>query len=175
MNLDGVKAEKKVLAEASCGGFGGDINVGGSDYAHVDTARAGGADALEFAGFENAQELGLELQGYVGDFVEKEGATVGQLKAADAVGARVGERALHVAEKFAFKDTFGEPAGVYGDHGRARARRERVECLRNDLFAGTMLAGNENVGIRGTDAADDVEHRAHGGGFGDHRGTRFGA
>src|SRR5579859_7227757 len=69
MDFDGVKAEEKILTETTGGGFHGDIDVGGCDDANVDAAGAGGADTLELAGFENAEELGLELQRDVGDFV----------------------------------------------------------------------------------------------------------
>ena len=32
------------------------------------------------------------------------------------------------------------------------ARRKTMEQLRDDLFAGAVLAGDEHVGVRGTDA-----------------------
>src|SRR5258708_8790313 len=104
MNFDGIEAEEQVLAETSGGGFGGDVDIRGGDDADVDAAGAGGADALELAGFENAQELGLEFQGHVGDFVEKERAIVGELEAADAGHPRVGAGAFDLAQKVAFEN-----------------------------------------------------------------------
>ena len=59
------------------------------------------ADALELALLEDAEELGLGLQGQLADLVEEEGAAVGQLEAADPPGDGAGEGALLVAEQLA--------------------------------------------------------------------------
>src|SRR5258708_29997006 len=157
MNFDGIEAEEQILAETSGGGFGGDVDIGGGDDADVDAASAGGADALELAGFQNAQELGLEFQGHVGDFVEKERAVVGELEAADAVDARVGEGAFDVAEEFAFEYALGKAAGVHGDHGRGGGPGRRVERGRDDLLAVAVLAGDETVGVGRADSPKQVE------------------
>src|ERR1700682_5017490 len=112
MNFDGVEPKEQILAEASGSGFGSDVNIGGSDDADLDATRAGGTDALQLTGFENAQELGLKFQRHVRDFVEEKSPVVGKLKAPDAVDAGVSEGALDVAEKLALEDAFGETAGV---------------------------------------------------------------
>ena len=52
----------------------------------------------------------------VGDLVQEEGAALGHLESANSVRLRVRKRALNMAEHFAFKDAFGEPADVDGDH-----------------------------------------------------------
>jgi hypothetical protein len=71
--------------------------------AHVHAQGAGGADALEFAGFQHAQQLGLLAQRDISDFIEENGAAVGEFEASDAVGAGVSKRAFYVAEEFTFK------------------------------------------------------------------------
>jgi len=73
---------------------------------HVDVARPRRSDALEIAGLEHPQQLRLQVHRDVGDLVEKQGAAVGELEAADAVGLRVGEGAFHMAEQLAFKHAF---------------------------------------------------------------------
>ena len=135
--------------------------VGRGEDAHVDAACLRGADALELAGFENAQQLGLLANGDVGDFVEKERAAVGELEAADAIGAGVGECAFDVAEDLALEGAFREAAGVDGNQGHARAGRSGVEELGDDLFAGAVFAGDEDVGVGGTDLRDELEDRLH--------------
>ena len=72
----------------------------------------GGTDSLEVAGFDGAQELGLMLEGDIGDFIQEQRSAIGQFKAADAIGLGIGERAFDVAEDLAFKDPFREPAGI---------------------------------------------------------------
>ncbi len=74
------------------------------------------------------------------DLVEQQRAALGQLEAADPVGARVGEGALHVAEHLALEQAFGEPAEVHGHQRPRRAGRGGVEPLRHDLLAGAVLA-----------------------------------
>ena len=133
------------------------------------------AHALQFAGFEHAQQLGLLAQRDVGDFVEKERAAVGQFETADAVGARVGECAFHVAEDLALEGAFGQAAGVDGHQRHARARRSGVQQLGDDLLAGAVLAGDEHVGVRGPDLRDQFEHRLHGGRAGHELRHAFGA
>jgi hypothetical protein len=112
---------------------------------------------------KHAQQLGLLAQGDVGDLVEKERAAVGQLEAADAIGARVGECAFDVAEDFALEGSLGQAAGVDGDQRHARAGRGGVQQLGDDLLAGAVLAGDEHVGVGGADLRDQFEHRLHGG------------
>src|ERR1700687_1762018 len=69
MNFDGIEAKKQVLAKTSRGGFRGSIHAGGGNHAHIHAASAGSADALELAGLENAQQLGLQLERNVRNFV----------------------------------------------------------------------------------------------------------
>ena len=57
------------------------------------------ADALEFAVFQHAQELGLKIKGKLADFVEEQRAIRGVLEIACARTAGAGERAFAVAEE----------------------------------------------------------------------------
>src|SRR5258707_12603027 len=83
MNFDGVEAKKQVLAETPSRGLRGDIHVGRGNHAHIDAARAVRAHALEFASLENRQQLDLQFQRKIRNFVKKWSAVVGQLKAPD--------------------------------------------------------------------------------------------
>ena len=66
-----------------------------------------------------------------------------------------------MAKQFALEDSFGEPARVHRDHGLRGASGEEVKGLGYDLLAGAVLAGDEHVGIRRTDARDQVAHGLH--------------
>src|ERR1700687_5878200 len=68
-NVDGIEAKKQVLPKTARGGFRGYTHVGGGNHAHTHAASAGRADALELAGLENAQQLGLQLERNVRNFV----------------------------------------------------------------------------------------------------------
>jgi len=54
--------------------------------AHVHAARLRGAHALELAGLDSAQQLGLQGLRNIGDLVQKQGAAFGHFEAPDAVG-----------------------------------------------------------------------------------------
>ena len=161
-DLDGVQAEEQILAEAALGDFGVEVGIGRGEDADVHAARLRGADALELAGLERAQQLGLQVLRDVGDLVEEQRAAVGHFEAADAVALGVGERALDVAEQLAFEDALGQAAGVHRDQRTRGAQRDGVQRLRDQSLAGAVFAGDEDVGVGRADARDHVEHRAHG-------------
>src|SRR5207237_8938241 len=48
-----------------------------------------------------------------------------------------------------------------------------MKSLCDNLFASTMLAGNENVGIGRSNARNQFQYRLHCGGFGDQSRTRL--
>ena len=68
-------------------------------HAHI----ADAADAAERLFLEHAEQLGLEGRRHLADFVEEHRALVGLLEQAPLLLARVGERALLVAEHLGFE------------------------------------------------------------------------
>ena len=68
------------------------------DQAHIHFDGARAAQPFELVLLQDAQQLGLQLQRNVADFVEKQRAFMGQLEAADLLRDGAGERALLVAE-----------------------------------------------------------------------------
>ena len=124
-----------------------EVGIGRREDAHIHAPRLRGADALELAGLEGAQQLGLQALRDVGDFVQEERAAVGHFEAAHAIALGVGERALHVAEQLAFEDALGQAAGVDRDQRARGAQRDRVQRLRDQSLAGAVLAGDEDVGV----------------------------
>ncbi len=108
MDLDRVQAEQQIFAEIAGRDRFLQTDVGGGDDANVDALGARGAHALDLAGFEHPQQLGLLANRNIADFVEKDSAVVGQLEAANAIGAGIGESAFHVSEQFALESAFGQ-------------------------------------------------------------------
>ena len=98
MDLDGVEPEQQVLAEAPARDFGVQVGIGGGEDAYVHAVGLRRTHALELAGFEDAQQLGLLGRGDVGDLVQEQRAAIGQLETAHAVRARVRKGSLDVAE-----------------------------------------------------------------------------
>ena len=94
------------------------------------------AHALELAVLQDAQQLRLRRFVQVADFVEKDGAAVGQLELAAPERRRTGERALLVAEQLAL-DQLGRNRGAVHLHERTRGKRAlAVDVGREQLLAG---------------------------------------
>ena len=73
---------------------------------------------------ERGQQLGLEMERQIADFVEEQGAVVGRLEPPHAVAGGAGEGALDVAEQLGLEQAFG---------GRAKVdRRPSAGSLRRD-------------------------------------------
>ena len=80
-----------------------------------------------------------------------------------------------MAEELALEDALGKAAGVHRDQRAGGAQRNRVQRLRHQPLAGAVFAGDQDVGVRGPHAGDDVEHRAHGSRLRDELGEALGA
>ena len=88
VNGHDVEAEKQVLAEFLAFDAFFQVPVGGGDDADVHLDGAVAADAFQFALLQDAQQLGLDLRGNLADFVQQDGAAVGQFEPAFALGQR---------------------------------------------------------------------------------------
>ena len=75
------------------------VAVGRGDEAEVDLHRALGADRIDLAFLQRAQQLDLRFERQLADLVEEQRAAVGFLELADALVGGAGERALLVAEQ----------------------------------------------------------------------------
>ena len=126
-DVDDVEPVIEVLAEAAGGDLLAEAPVGRGDDAHVDGERAGAADALDFAGLDRAQQLGLGLEREVADLVEEQRAAVGQLEPALLALHRAGERPALVAEQLALDQVLRDRRTVDLDERARGAPRERLE------------------------------------------------
>ena len=76
---------------------------------------------LELALLEDAQELALEVDGDLADFIQEQGAPLGLFEAARAVLQGPGEGPPHVAEQFGLQQALGQRMAIHR-HARARAQ-----------------------------------------------------
>ena len=167
MNFDGVQPEQKISTECPFRALYLQVGVRRRQDAGIDVLRLRRAHTLHLPGFQYAQQLGLLFQGNVGDFVEEDGALVGQFKASNAISARVSKCALHMPKQFAFKSSFRQSTGIDRHHWTRCAVRQHVQRARNYLFAGAVLAGDEHICVAGSDAGYKFEDRLHCLRFGD--------
>ena len=99
--------------------------------------------------------------GHLADFVEQEGAVLGQLEAAGAALDGAGEGAFLVAEELALDQRLGNGRAVDGDKGLAAAGAEVVQGAGDEFLAGAALAGDEHRNVAGGDTLDQREDLLH--------------
>src|SRR6185503_10049970 len=74
---------------------------------------------------------------------------------------RIGERAAHVAKQLALEERRRHRGTVDGDERLIAARRQVVQRARDQLLAGTGLAGDEHGRIAVGDAAYELDRLAN--------------
>ena len=97
-------------------------------------------DALEGAGLQHAQNLGLGGGRHVADLIQEERAVVALLELADALHGRAGEGAALVAEQFAFEQLLGNGGAVDGQERLLAAVAVMVNGPRDQFLAGAAFA-----------------------------------
>ena len=162
LDRDDVEPVEQVLEELAVGDQLPQIAIGRGDHAHVDLLRALGAERLELAILQHAQQLRLHRQRDGADLVEEDRAAVGEREAALLGERGAGERAADVAEQLRFEQRLGNRRAVDLDHRHAALRAAGVDGARDQLLAGAGLAGEQHRALRFGDqlgARDHVENR----------------
>jgi len=98
-----------------------DVATGRGQNADIDLAVFVSADRGNLEGLQHPEQLGLQAQLEVADFIDEEGATIGLLEAPHAPVRRAGESAADVAEEFGFDQRGGDGGAVDGDERPALA------------------------------------------------------
>src|SRR5579864_1814496 len=98
-----IHAVKEVFTEGAGGNFTLQIAIGGANYARFRLRIFFRANAAEFSVLQYLQELGLKTQAEFADFIEKEGAAIGQFNQAALGGNGSGKCAFFIAKKLAFQ------------------------------------------------------------------------
>ena len=108
------------------------VRRGDDPRVHADALRP--AEPLEAGLLDDAQELGLDLQGHVADLVQEQRPAVGELELAPLPLHGAGESAPLVAEQLAQQQALGEGRAVDGHERPVPARAGEV-----DVRASTSL------------------------------------
>ncbi len=133
------------------------------DDADVYLDRLVAADARDLAVFQHAQQLGLQRQRHVADFVEEQGAAVGIFETALAHLVGAGEGAGLVAEQLVVEQALVQGGAVQGGERLVLARAVVVQRLGDQLLARAVFAEDQHGGVgRGgrAEALQDLLHAA---------------
>ena len=120
------------------------VAIGGRDDAHIDLHRPLGADRIDFAFLQRAQQLDLHVEPQLADLVEEQRAAIGFLEFAQMLVGGAGEGALLVAEQDAFDQVLGDGAAIDGDEGLAGALRAALDGARDQLLADAEFAFDQD-------------------------------
>ena len=121
---------------------------------------------LHAAGFEDAQQLCLQGQRHVADFVKEQRSAGGLFDAAGTRAVGAGEGALVMAEKFAFQQFCRDGGAVHGNQ-RALAARGAVDGFGHEFLAGPGGTTDEDGCIGDGDGGDHALQLTDRGGFTD--------
>ena len=116
-NIDNVQTEVKVASEAALLHFLSQIAIGGRDNAEVRPPGDERTDRTKFLLLQNPEQLGLQVQRQLADFIEKRGAPVGRLYQAHLGVGGAGEGSLDMPEQFAFHERANHGGAIDGYKG----------------------------------------------------------
>ena len=120
---------------------------------------------------QHAEKFDLDGGRHVSNFIEEEGAFVGELELAGLAGGGSGERSSFVAEKFALQQIFGDSGAVDLDERAGCATRFFVDGAGNEIFADPAFSAQQHGGVGGRDPFDGGQHFLHFGTDGDDVGV----
>ena len=105
------------------------------------------AEAFDFAFLQHAQQLGLQRQRHLGDFVEQQRAALRLLELAGVRIDRAGEGAALVTEQHGFEHVLGDGRAVDRDEAVLRARTGAMNEPRQHFLAGAGFADDQHRAI----------------------------
>jgi hypothetical protein len=132
------------------------------------------ADALVTFFLQGAEQLALQVERDLADFIEKEGSAPGGLETTGAIFDCSGEGALRVAEELAFVEFLGNGGAVDADESLLLATAAAVDFAGDQLLAGAGFTEDEDRGVGGGDESNLADDLAEGGALADEITERFG-
>src|SRR5579872_542294 len=140
-----VEAVVKIGTELATFDHRAERNVGGGDDADVDVYGAGFPKTFEFALLQNTEELRLQVQRHLADFVQQDGAAMSEFEFARPVRHCSSEGSLAVTEKLALQQRFRDCGAVDRDEGLAAAGAGVMDKAGQQFFAGPALSLDQDV------------------------------
>ncbi len=157
----GIDAEVQVFAQLALAERRIEVDVGRADQPEVRLNHAAAAHRAELAVLQHAKQLDLQAGRHLADFVQQQGAAVGQLHQTGLVGHRAGERAALVAEQLGFDQLARQRRAVDLDERAFLPLTVLVNGARHELFARAVLAVDQHAGVGRRHRFDEVEQLPH--------------
>src|SRR5579859_1989397 len=154
---DHVQPKIKIFAEGAVlvGGF--EVAVGGRNNTDIHLDALVAADRTDFFFLQDAQQLSLQLQRQLANFIEEDRAPVGGLEQSLLRLQSAGEGAFFVPEKFAFNERGNERSAIDGHEGTSGERSPKVHGAGDEFFAGAAFSIDQHRSTRVLKAGDHAE------------------
>ena len=156
---------KQVLSEPIIADQFSEIAVGRRDQADIDLGGIIRADAADFPLLDHSQELHLEGERRLRDFIQKCRASGGAFQKPFAGCGCAGKGSALVAKELAFQQCFRHCTAVDHDERRCPARAVRVKRSRDQFLARPAFPNHEHRSFDTRDFGDlliDVDHLRRG-------------
>lgn len=101
----------------------------------------------DLAFFHGTQKLCLQRVWHVSNFIKKQSASICKFEKTFFVLSGIGKGTLLMPEEFAFDECFGDCCAVYRHKRQFIAIAGKMDNAREDLFPGSVLSGDQHVGI----------------------------
>src|SRR5260370_1366113 len=95
----GIYAVVEVVAELSRLHHRAQVTISGRDDPNINRVGTRGTDGLDLVRLDCAQQLGLQLERELADFVQKQGSAIGGAEIAEGILAGIGESAEDMTEE----------------------------------------------------------------------------
>jgi hypothetical protein len=157
------QAEEEVLAHPGVP-HRDERSIGGGNGAHVDAPAVEPADGPHVAVLQHAQQLRLDLEGQLADFVEEEAPAVRGHEQPRVIGEGPRKRAAAVPEQLAFDEIPRQRGAVDRNERAPRAAAVGVDGARDQLLSGAGLAQDEHRRVAARGGLRAVHDGVHVGG-----------
>src|ERR1700722_6012532 len=98
------------------------------------------AQPLELLFLQRAEQLRLQLQANVADFIEEQSAAIGKLQTAALLHQSAGKCTLLVSEELAFDQPGRNGSTIEPDKRSVPSWTQAMDCAGKQFFAGASLA-----------------------------------
>ncbi len=133
----------------------------GADHAHIDRDLGPSPEPLDHSFLEKAEQLCLQGQGEIPNFIQKKGTPLSIFDASDRLFGGTGKRTFFVSEQFAFQQIFGDGGAVDSHQALFRPWAQVMGGTREEFLASSAFPVNQDGDFRGSHPFDGLAQLLH--------------
>ena len=139
-----IQAVIQILAKSSISHGLTQVAVGGGNNPHIHPLRLLGPHPRHFTLLQHPQQADLGIEGHIADFIQKNGAAIGQFELPRRASTRrAGKGPFDMTEEFALHQITGDGAAIDRHEGATGPLAGIVDSLGEEFFAGAAFAQNQ--------------------------------